>query len=45
MLQTRLVDLATSSIESSIAKQVDFGSVVRNFANGNARKALIYCNS
>jgi len=41
MSQTRLVDIATLRIESSIAKQVDFDSVIRNFANKKARKTLI----
>jgi len=41
MSQTRLVDLARLSIESSIARQVDFDSVIRNFANKNTRKAYI----
>ena len=41
MSQTRLVDLARLSIESSIARQVDFDSVIRNFAHKIARKALI----
>ena len=39
--QTRLVDLARLNIESSIARQVDFDSVIRNFANKNSRKSLI----
>ena len=39
--QTRLVDLARLSIESSISRQVDFDSVIRNFAHKKARKALI----
>ena len=38
MSQTRLVD---PNIESSIARQVDFDSVIRNFANKNTRKSLI----
>jgi len=42
MSQTRLVDLARLNIESSIAKQVDFDSVIRNFANENTRKSLIW---
>jgi len=33
MSQTRLVDLARLNIESSIGRQVDFDSVIRNFAN------------
>jgi len=41
MSQTRLVDLATLNIESSIARQVDFDSVIRNFVNKNTRKSLI----
>jgi len=40
MSQTRIVDLARLSIESSIARQVDFDSVIRNLANKKARKAL-----
>jgi len=41
MSQTRLVDLARLNIEPSIARQVDFDSVIRNFANKNTRKSLI----
>jgi len=41
MSQTRLVDLARLNIESNIARQVDFDSVIRNFANKNSRKSLI----
>jgi len=41
MSQTRLVDLARLNIESSIARQVDFDSVIRNFANKHTRKSLI----
>ena len=41
MSQTRLVDVARLSIESSIARQGDFDSVTRNFANKKARKALM----
>ena len=41
MSQTRLVDLARLNIESSIARQVDFDSVIRNFANKNIRKSLM----
>ena len=32
MSQTRLVDLARLTNESSIARQVDFDSAIRNFA-------------
>ena len=39
--QTRLVDLARLNIEFSIARQVDFDSVTRNFANKNTGKSLI----
>ena len=39
MSQTQLVDLAGQSIESSIAREIDFDSVVRNFADKKARKA------
>jgi len=39
--QTRLVDLARLNIESSIASQVEFDSVIRNFVNKNTRKSLI----
>jgi len=42
MSQTRLVDLARLNIESSIARQVDFDSVITKFANKNTRKSLIY---
>ena len=41
MSQTRLVDLARLNIESSIAGQDDFDSVIRHFANKNTRKSLI----
>ena len=42
MSQTRLVDLARLNIESSMARQVDFDSVIRNYsANKNTRKSLI----
>jgi len=41
MSQTRLVDRARLNIESSTARQVDFDSVIRNFANTNTRKSLI----
>jgi len=41
MSQTRLVDLGRLNIESSIAGQVDFDSVIRNYANRNTRKSLI----
>jgi len=41
MSQTRLIDLARLNIESSIARQVDFDSGIRNFANKNTRKSLI----
>jgi len=35
MSQIRLVDLERLNIESSIARQVDFDSVTRNFSNKN----------
>jgi len=41
MSQTRLVDLARLNIEPSIARQVDFDSVIRNFADKNTGKSLI----
>ena len=41
MSQTRLVNLARLNIESSIARQVDFDSVIRNFANKHTRKSFI----
>jgi len=41
MSQTRLVDLARLNIEPSIAKKVDFDSVIRNFAKKNTQKLLI----
>jgi len=41
MSQTRLLDLARLNIESSIARQVDFDTVIRNFSNKNTRKSLI----
>jgi len=39
MSQTWLVDLARLNIESRIARQVDFDSVIRNFANKTTRKS------
>jgi len=41
MSQTRLVDLAKLNIESSMARQVAFDSVIRNFENKNTRKSRI----
>jgi len=41
MSQTRLVDLARLNIQSSIARQVDFYSFIRNFANKITRKSLV----
>jgi len=41
MWQTRRIDLANLNIESIIARQVDFDSVIRNFANKNTIKLLI----
>jgi len=41
MSQTRLVHLGRLNIESSIARQVDFDSVIRNVANKNTRKSFI----
>jgi len=38
--QTRLVGLARLNIKSSIARQVDFDSVIGNCANKNTRKPL-----
>ena len=40
MSHTRLVDLARLCIESSIARNVDFNSVIRKCALKKARKAL-----
>jgi len=40
MSQTRL-DLARLNIESSIVRQVDFDSAIRNFVNENTRKSLM----
>ena len=40
MKQDRLNNLARLSIESGIAKQIDFDTVIRSFANKKARKAL-----
>lgn len=47
--QTRHVDLARLNVESGFARQSDFDSVIRNFANKKARKAhlastLVKCN-
>ena len=41
MSQTQLVDLARLNIESSIAREVDYDSVIRHFAKKNTRKSLI----
>ena len=41
MAQGRLVDLARLSIESSVARTIDFDDVIRNFARQKARKAPI----
>jgi len=41
MSPTWLVDLTRLNIVYSIARQVDFDSVIRNFANKNTRKSLI----
>ena len=40
MSQDRLNNLARLSIESDIAKQIDFDTVIRSFAKKKARKAL-----
>ena len=40
MNQNRLNNLARLSIESGIAKQIDFDTLIRSFANKKARKAL-----
>ena len=40
MSQDRLNNLARLSIESGIAKQIDFDTVIRSFAKKKARKAL-----
>ena len=40
MSQDRLNNLARLSIESGIAKQIDFDIVIRSFVNKMARKAL-----
>jgi len=41
MSPSRLVDLTRLNIESSTVRQVDFDSVIRNFANKDTRKSLI----
>jgi len=41
MSQTQLVDLERLNIESSIAREVDYDSVIRHFAKKNTRKSLI----
>jgi len=41
MSQTRLVDLARLHTESSIARQADFDTIIRHFANKNTRKSLM----
>ena len=40
MSQDRLNNLARLSIESGIAKRIDFDRVIRSFPNKMARKAL-----
>jgi len=45
MSPTRLVDLAGLNLECSIARQVDFDSAIRNFANKNTRKSLMLNDS
>ena len=40
LLLNSLNNLARLSIESGIAKQIDFETVIRSFANKKARKAL-----
>ena len=40
MSQDHQNNLVRLSIESGIAKQIDFGTVIRSFANKKARKAL-----
>ena len=42
MGQDRLTNLARLSIESDIAKQIDFDSVIRSFAKKKARKATLF---
>ena len=44
MSQGRLVDLARLSIETDIAKTVDFDSVIQSFAKQKARKAVVTCH-
>ena len=39
MSQTRFVDLTRLSIESSMARKINFDSVIRNFAGKKVRKA------
>ena len=42
MGQDRLTNLARLSIESDIAKQIDFDSVIRSFAKKKASKATLF---
>jgi hypothetical protein len=42
MGQDRLNNLARLSIESDIAKHIDFDTVIRSFANKKARKATLF---
>ena len=42
MSQDRLKNLARLSIESDIAKQIDFDTVIRSFAKKKARKATLF---
>jgi len=40
MAQDRLVDLARLSIESKLARKVDFDDIIKSFATKKARKAF-----
>jgi len=45
MSQNPLVDLARLNSECSIARQADFDSVIRHFANKNTGKSIRLCNN
>ena len=41
MSQDRLISLARLSIESELAREIDFRDVIKTFARKKARKALL----
>ena len=42
MTQDRLTDLAVLSIESEVARTVDFKDIIHDFANMKALKSLLF---